>query len=254
MHSYKISPLGAEGFKLKDDKKEISGLFGRPVITEFGSFVLKRNPVVKFDKPLTLQIVNPRIAADRLESSINVVIPQKKSSIMELSRIGTNPLRSEDILNELMRQYNADAIKDKNAEALATADFIDERLDLITRELGGIESQKENFKEANKIADLQAQAQLSLQNASENTKKMMEIGTQLEMVDSVLRIANSSANDQLLPTNVGMPAGLDQVISEYNQLVLTRNRTLRQATPSNPAVQQFNRDISTMPELNIYCH
>lgn len=247
--TYMVSPLGADGFKLKDERTEISGLFGRPVTTEFGSFVLKRNPLVKFDKPLTLQMVNPRIAADQLETSISVVIPQKKSSIMELSRIGSNPLRSEDILNELMRQYNADAIKDKNAEALATADFIDERLDLITRELGGIESQKENFKEANKIADLQAQAQLSLQNASENTKKMMDIGTQLEMVDSVLRIANSSANDQLLPTNVGMPAGLDQVINEYNQLVLTRNRTLRQATPSNPAVQQFNRDISSMREL-----
>src|SRR5690606_16520830 len=113
----------------------------------------------------------------------------------------------------------------------------------------GIESQKENFKSANKIADLQIQAELNLQNASEHTKKLMEIGTQLEMVDSVLRIANSSANDQLLPTNVGMPSGLDGVIEEYNQLVLTRNRTLRQATPSNPAVQQFNRDIASMREL-----
>lgn len=248
-HTYTISPLGTSAFKLKDDNKEISGTFGIPLMTEYGSFVLNRTPNVKFDKSLTLQIVNPRIVADNVEASINVVIPQKKSSIMELSRVGSNSLRSEDILNELMRQYNVDAIKDKNAEALNTANFIDERLDLITAELGGIENQKENFKQENKISDLQAQAQLSLQNASENTKKMMDIGTQLEMVDSVLRIANSSANDQLLPTNVGMPSGLDGVINEYNQLVLTRNRTLRQATPSNPAVQQFNRDIGSMREL-----
>ncbi|MBU8883095.1 polysaccharide biosynthesis tyrosine autokinase [Kaistella sp. DKR-2] len=248
-YSYTIFPLGADQFKLKDSHKEISGTYGVPVKTPFGSFVLNRNPGVTFSKSLTLSIVNPRVVADKIEASLNVVVPQKKSSIMELSRIGTNPIRSEDILNELMKQYNIDAIKDKNAEALNTASFIDERLNLITRELGGIESQKENFKEANKIADLQAQAQLSLQNASENTKKMMEVGTQLEMVDSVLKIANSSANDQLLPTNVGMPAGLDNVINEYNQLVLTRNRTLRQATPSNPAVQQFNRDIASMREL-----
>ncbi|TXF77515.1 tyrosine-protein kinase [Chryseobacterium sp.] len=247
--SYTISPLGANGFKLKDAKKEISGTFGRPVLTEFGSFILTRNTAVKFNQTLKLNIVNPKIVADQLEASISVIIPQKKSSIMELSRVETDPLRSEDILNELIRQYNADAIKDKNAEALATAEFIDERLDLITRELGGIESQKENFKHANKIADLEVQAKLSLENASDNTKKMLDIGTQLEMVDSVLRIANSSANDQLLPTNVGMPSGLDTVIDEYNQLVLTRNRTLRQATPSNPAVQQFNRDIASMRNL-----
>lgn len=247
--TYTLSPLGVNQFKLKGTHQELSGTYGIPVKTLFGSFVLNRNPGITFDKHLTLQLVNPKIVADQIEASLTVVIPQTKSSIMELSRVGTNPIRSEDILNELIKKYNLDAIKDKNAEAMNTAAFIDERLRLITGELGGIENQKENFKQENKIADLQAQAQLSMQNANENTKKMMEIGTQLEMVDSVLRIANSSANDQLLPTNVGMPAGLDQVINEYNQLVLTRNRTLRQATPSNPAVQQFNRDIASMREL-----
>lgn len=248
-HSYTITPVGSGGFTLKDDKTEIKGTFGTRVAATFGTFVLHLNPEVKFKEPLILTVVNPRVVADQIETSLSVVIPQKKSSIMELSRVGTDPIRSEDILNELIRQYNADAIKDKNAEAVATAEFIDERLDLITKELGGIESQKENFKHANKIADLETQAKLSLENASDNTKKMLDVGTQLEMVDSVLRIANSSANDQLLPTNVGMPAGLDTVINEYNQLVLTRNRTLRQATPSNPAVQQFNRDIASMRSL-----
>lgn len=247
--SYTIKPKGVAEFVLQDDQKQITGSFGMPVAAEFGTFTLTRNPSVKFNTDLKITITNPRIVADQLESSISVVIPQKKSSIMELSRVGISPLRSEDILNELIRQYNADAIKDKNAEAVATASFIDERLNLITSELSGIESRKENFKSANKIADLQTQAELSLQNASENTKKLMDIGTQLEMVDSVLRIANSSSNDQLLPTNVGMPAGLDGVIEEYNQLVLTRNRTLRQATPSNPAVQQFSRDIASMRAL-----
>ncbi|ACU06795.1 Tyrosine-protein kinase wzc [Flavobacteriaceae bacterium 3519-10] len=248
-HTYIISPDGDRAFVLHGDNNEIKGVYGRPVVTDYGSFTLMRNLSRKFKQPLKLTVTNPRIVADQLEASISVVIPQKKSSIMELSRVGVNPLRSEDILNELIRQYNTDAIKDKNAEAMATASFIDDRLELITQELGGIESQKENFKSANKIADLQTQAELNLQNASEHTKKLMEIGTQLEMVDSVLRIANSSANDQLLPTNVGMPSGLDGVIEEYNQLVLTRNRTLRQATPSNPAVQQFNRDIASMREL-----
>jgi len=249
LQTYRLSPNGSTGFTLKNEKQNLSGTYGQPVATAYGTFVLHRKPGVTFDKPLTLQILNPRLVADQLEASINVVVPQKKSSIMELSRVGMNPLRSEDILNELIRQYNADAIKDKNAEAMATASFIDERLDLITKELGGIEGRKENFKAANKIADLEAQAKLSLENASDNTKKLLDLGTQLEMIDSVLRIAGSSTNDQLLPTNVGMPGGLNSIIEEYNQLVLTRNRTLRQATPANPAVQQFNRDIASMRNL-----
>ncbi len=249
LQTYRLSPNGSTGFTLKNEKQNLTGTYGQPVVTAYGTFVLRRKPGITFDKPLTLQVLNPRLVADQLEASINVVVPQKKSSIMELSRVGMNPLRSEDILNELIRQYNADAIKDKNAEAMATASFIDERLDLITKELGGIEGRKENFKAANKIADLEAQAKLSLENASDNTKKLLDLGTQLEMIDSVLRIAGSSTNDQLLPTNVGMPGGLSTIIEEYNQLVLTRNRTLRQATPANPAVQQFNRDIASMRNL-----
>ena len=247
--SYEINPFNKNGFKLTDEKNLIKGNFGVPVKTSWGVFVLNRNPKINFNEPLVISFINPKKIVMQLEASIDLSIPEKKSNIIELSRKDTNPIRSERILNELMDQYNTDAIKDKNEEAYATANFIDERLKLITRELGGIENQKESFKEANKIADLQAQAQLNLQNASESTKKIMEYATQLEMVNSVLKMVNSSGNDQLLPTNIGMPSALDVMISEYNQLVLTRNRTLRQATNSNPTIVQFNKEITSLREL-----
>lgn len=246
---YEIIPQSNNGYKLLDEKKEIIGRFGIPLKTDWGTIVLNRNSKVYFEKPIFLLVTNPKILVDQLDASITLNIPEKKSSIIEISRVGTNPVRSEDIVNELMNQYNSDAIKDKNIEALATANFIDERLKVITEELDGIENKKENFKESNKIADLQSQAELSLKNVSESTKKLLDLSTQLEMVNSVLAITNSSSNEQLLPTNLGMPSALDALIGDYNQLVLTKNRTLRQATPSNPSVIQMNRDIASMKEL-----
>lgn len=247
--TYIISPDAKNGFILKNEKSIIKGKFSEPLKMNWGWIVLSRKTNISFITPLTVSFINPRIVVNQLEASITLSIPEEKSNIIELSRKGTNPIQSENILNELMNQYNIDAIKDKNEEALATAKFIDQRLEVITKELGGIEDQKESFKEANKIADLQSQAELNLQNASENTKKIMEMSTQLEMVNSVLKIASSSGNEQLLPTNLGMPSALDQIVGEYNQLVLSRNKTLRQATPSNPAVLQFNREIVAMRDL-----
>lgn len=87
----------------------------------------------------------------QLEASIDLSIPEKKSNIIELSRKETNPIRSERILNELMDQYNTDAIKDKNEEAYATANFIDERLKLITRELGGLKTKRKVLKKRIKL-------------------------------------------------------------------------------------------------------
>ena len=247
--TYSISPDEKNGFILKNEKSIIKGKFSEPLKMNWGWIVLNRNTNFSFFTPLTVSFINPRIVVNQLEASITLSIPEEKSNIIEISTKGTIPIRSENILNELMNQYNIDAIKDKNEEALATANFIDQRLEVITKELGGIEDKKESFKEANKIADLQSQIELDLKNASENTKKIMEMSTQLEMVNSVLKIASTSGNEQLLPTNLGMPSALDEMVGEYNQLVLSRNRTLRQATPSNPAVLQFNREIVAMRDL-----
>ena len=247
--TYSISPDEKNGFILKNEKSIIKGKFSEPLKMNWGWIVLNRNTNISFVTPLTVSFINPRIVVNQLEASITLSIPEEKSNIIEISTKGTIPIRSENILNELMKQYNIDAIKDKNEEALATANFIDQRLEVITKELGGIEDKKESYKEANKIADLQSQIELDLKNASENTKKIMEMSTQLEMVNSVLKIASTSGNEQLLPTNLGMPSALDEMVGEYNQLVLSRNRTLRQATPSNPAVLQFNREIVAMRDL-----
>ena len=195
--TYSISPDEKNGFILKNEKSIIKGKFSEPLKMNWGWIVLNRNTNISFVTPLTVSFINPRIVVNQLEASITLSIPEEKSNIIEISTKGATPIRSENILNELMKQYNIDAIKDKNEEALATANFIDQRLEVITKELGGIEDKKESYKEANKIADLQSQIELDLKNASENTKKIMEMSTQLEMVNSVLKIASTSGNEQL---------------------------------------------------------
>ena len=249
--SYKCTPLNSTQFKLEDEKgTEKTYRFGEKISIPYASFILKKEDQSTPNRTIVVNLLPTDWVINSLEQ--NVIGDQdskNKSNIITLSMQGTIPEKSENILNELIRQYNRDAIDNKNIESQNTAKFIDERLDLITKELGNIEDQKATFKKNNQITDLVTQAQLSVQNANEATKKIMEVGTQLEMVNSVLNFASNANNEQLLPSNMGMPSGLDNVINEYNQLVLTRNKTLRQATPSNPAVIQFNRDIASMRNL-----
>lgn len=249
--SFSFIPVNNKAFKLKyQDGAEKTHQYGERIKLDHGVFTIYRQPLVDFKSPLSLQLTHPDLVVNDLEQRILATQDSKnKSSIIALTYVGKIPQKSENILNELIKQYNKDATDNKNLEAQNTATFIDGRLDLITKELGNIEDQKATFKRNNQITDLATQAQLSVENANEATKKIMDVGTQLEMVNSVLSYANSANNEQLLPSNLGMPSGLDDVINEYNQLVLTRNKTLRQATSSNPAVIQFNRDISSMRSL-----
>jgi tyrosine-protein kinase Etk/Wzc len=246
--TFAFRPIDDKKFKIiGEDGESKTCKYGENISVNYGTFKMFRQPSVSFEYPLTLLLVHPNIVVNNLENNIMADQDMKnKSSIISLTMVGSIPQKSENILNELIKEYNEDAIDNKNLESQNTATFIDGRLDLITKELGNIEDQKATFKRNNQITDLVSQAQMSVQNANEATKKIMEVGTQLEMVNSVLSYANSANNEQLLPSNLGMPSGLDNVINEYNQLVLTRNKTLRQATNSNPAVIQFNRDISAM--------
>ncbi len=249
--SFNIAPHNASQFKLEQNGgSQKIYKYGQKIFLKNATFTIYRQPGTDFKETLKLDVLNPQTVIDKLEAQITGSLDAKnKSNIISLSYVGKIPQRSENILDELVKQYNKDAIDNKNLESQNTAAFIDSRLDLITKELGNIEEQKATYKRSNQITDLVTQAQISVENANEATKKIMEVGTQLEMVNSVLNYANSANNEQLLPSNMGMPSGLDAVISEYNQLVLSLNKTLKQATPSNPAVVTMKRDIASMRSL-----
>lgn len=249
--SFILSPLNEVSFNLsQEDGPEKKYKFGQQIQIKNAVFTVYRRPMTKLVNDVKINLLRTDEVVNGLEQNIIAQEDSKnKSSIITLTLVGKIPQKSENILNELVKEYNIDAIDNKNLESQNTGKFIDGRLDLITKELGNIEDQKATFKRNNQITDLVTQAQLSVENANEATKKIMDVGTQLEMVNSVLSYTGSASNEQLLPSNLGMPSGLDNVINEYNQLVLTRNKTLKQATNSNPAVIQFNRDISSMRSL-----
>ena len=54
--------------------------------------------------------------------------------------------KGEAILNNLIEQYNADGINDKDFISKATTDFLDDRLVLISNEIEAIESSAAQFK------------------------------------------------------------------------------------------------------------
>jgi len=241
--SYTLDVVGNNSFKISGLKENFR--FGIPYEFPFGKAVFHATPGLKLDDEYRVDILNIEQAVNSLESTISVVIPEDKGYIMELSRVGVVPKKSEDILNEISRQYNIDGINDKNQEALSTQEFIRKRIDIITNDLLGVESQKESFKRQNEIADLETQAQLSLQNASENTRQIVTMSTQLDLINS-LNVAAAGSGDKLLPSNLGLPASTEALIAQYNDLVLTRNRTLKQATNANPAVVEMNKEIASL--------
>lgn len=242
--TYTITPAGKNGYRLSNSPTIYQ--LGYPVKLPFGVVQINLWPGASFTAPLKVVFTSLNTVVSGLENSIAVSLPPNKGLLMELSLTGAVPKRSEDILNEISKQYIIDGVKDKNEEAQNTQDFINDRLAIITDDLSGIEGQKENFKKSNQITNLEVQAGSAVSKADENTKIILTQTMQLDLVNSVLA---ASAGDQLLPSGLGLSSGAESNIVAYNDLVLTRNRVLKQATGENPAVINMNKQIAELKNL-----
>lgn len=79
-------------------------------------------------------------------SNLSINQAENDASILYLSLNDYSTVRAEDVLNTLITVYNEETIKDKNQIAINTSQFINERLIIIEKELGGVESEIENYK------------------------------------------------------------------------------------------------------------
>ena len=246
---------------LGDDKLEITSLssekitkasLGKPVDLGFAQVLLLRNEslpeeTLKTNQAILLEFAPAEGIASHYSNDLGVKLTDYNSSLIELKLNDPIRKKAQDILDQLVLEYNREAIDDKNMVALNTAKFIDERLEIISEELDSVETGKVDFKESNQLTDIQAESQLFMSNASEFKKRQQELDTQIELVNAMLAYLRSSSMADLLPANLGIEeSAVNTSIGEYNDLVLERNRILSGSTERNPLVIKLNRQIEEL--------
>ena len=224
--------------------------FGESVALPFGEITVLPNAVEpeKFKGFLEKKILVTYLPIENValsyQARVSVINEIKNSNVVELSISSAVTEKAEEFLNELIDQYNEDAINDKNEIAKKTSQFIDSRIEIITRELDSVESNKEAFKSSNRLTDIQAEAQIILENASEYNQKQMDVGTQLELSKTMIDYMENSSKQDLLPSNIGLQSQeVATSVSNYNQLVLYRNKLLLNSTSKNPVVENVNSQL-----------
>ncbi|WP_165570226.1 GumC family protein [Chryseobacterium sp. FH1] len=243
--SYYIEPVNNDSYRLVEgplSHGKNTFQYGKPALLPLGTVIISRKPD---STPYRLKVSFKSLdsVVKSLESGVK---PQIVTGLlMDLSLVGFVPKRSEDILNELCHQYNIDGVNDKNIEAQNTADFIDDRLDLISADLNVIETDKENFKKANKITDLDVQANIAVNRLSGNVENVFNQSVQLEVFNALANMMDTG-KEQLFPTGLGLSAPTETLLSKYNDLLLTKKRTLKQATTANPAIKAFDKELSEL--------
>lgn len=240
-----ITPLSLTEFTINSeglDKENFS--FGDAF--NYAGLELKLTAKENLEKDKTTQVGISSIAStvDSYRRNIEISVQGKQSSIITINSVSAIPEKSRVVIDELIHQFNRDAIQDKNTVSKNTADFIDERLHIIWGELDSVETGKVSFKEANRLVDLQKEGQLFLENASEFNKRLLEVQTELSQVQAMIRFLESSDQTSLLPANLGISeSGLNSLIQQYNLIVLERNQLLVNSTETHPTVKSLTEQL-----------
>src|SRR5690606_36365045 len=146
-YTFTVSKSG-EIFKLKDEKGEIQEYkLGQNINTPIGPITLvPQNNNTNWDNDLTITYQPVSTTIDELLELVKISPNKDKQSfVVNFSMEHADREKAALILNSLIEQYNADVTEDKALVTRATSNFINSRLDLISKDLAEADSKVADY-------------------------------------------------------------------------------------------------------------
>lgn len=235
--------------KIKYSDK-ITVAVGDTAQTPLGLIAVAAGPAYSptFDNKITVVKLPIPAAIMRYQAKTKFDKPDKDASVIEITCTDASPQRANDVIGAILDIYNQKWVSDKNQMARATSDFINERLQVIEKELGNVDSDISSYKSEHLMPDLKEASKMFMERANENTKQQLQLATQ-QSIAKYLRqyVAETVGAGRLLPANSGLESsGIESQIKEYNTLQLERDNLASNSGQTNPLVQDYDRNLKSM--------
>lgn len=197
---------------------------------------------------IQVTVTSPNSTAASYRGRLSVSSGNRSTTIAQLSITDSQVARGTDFLNKLVELYNEEGNNDKNEVAAKTAEFIDERINIINHELGTTESELASFKQRAGVVDIASDATQAAGEQANYERAYAENEVQLSLMNHLKNHILSTENQyEVIPANIGLTNGdLNTVVERYNEMLIERKRLLRTSHEDNPAVQSLNASIEVM--------
>jgi len=209
--------------------------------------IIKEQEVVKFNHSGLLA------TTERYSGKLKADLVDKEAEVIQLSIKDNSKQRADEIISTVINVYNQNWVEDKNRLAISTSAFIDERLKVIQQELGVVDEEIADFKSKNKILDVVATAQSTLQQNVQVKGQLLNAYNELSM-SRFLRdfVADPAHKNDVIPANTGVRTdGLTAMVNTYNTLMLERDNLIRNSSAKNPVVANLNVQLAGQREAII---
>jgi len=238
---------------VKDDQV-ITGNIGTPVETPIGQIIIsKTEHFEEFIEESTVIYISHGSILDvvaNCQKNLVAELKDKMANVIDLTYTDKHIQRAEDFINMLISVYNEKWIEDKNIIAVSTSKFINDRLEVIERELGDVDNDISSYMSENLIPDIGAATNMYMTQANTINNKIGELENQLYMARTIKTyVSDTTKGYQLLPTYTtpsGSSTSEQQQITDYNKGVLERNSLLTNTSAKNPLVKELETKLDEM--------
>src|SRR6266540_489240 len=222
--------LTATGVNISDEDSSRDVAFGQTVKLKNSVFQIVprvlQNPADTLFSPYSVTVITYEQAISNYLKTLSIVNNNSKAATISFT-LNEEPVakRGVEMLTHLINTYITLNITDKNRVADSTIAFINNKLLVVSDELNSIEKQIQNFKQANKLADISTQSQLLVTNTNDYVKNLAIQQTQLDIADALDNyLKDDKTNKRVVPTNLSIQTDPNfiNLLGTYNQLQLER--------------------------------
>ncbi|MBR2352711.1 MAG: polysaccharide biosynthesis tyrosine autokinase [Alistipes sp.] len=243
-------PASPEIDEKADERFTVTAPYGDTISLPNGRIVIEKTLYMSPDyigRDINCSKSNVQTVATRYRSATKMSVANKMSSIINLSLNDVVPQRAEDVLNTLINVYNDDAVIDKQIIGEATAEFISERLKVISEELNIVDNNIKAFKAENNIVDLRTETKQTSEEMARYEAEIAVTSNQLAVAKYIKEyLSDSSKSTSLIPIAAfegGYATQLASQIGNYNDLILHRDKLMTNGE-NNPIIRNLEASIS----------
>jgi capsular exopolysaccharide synthesis family protein len=224
-----VKNLTSAGVKIeygpKSNKKMSNLNWNTPYTMDGFQFVLAPRGKAESGNGQYMAIWSPvKQTAGEIANKVTVDWLDKKTTIIKLDILIENLERGKDILDALVKEYDRADLEEKTIASRNTIRFIDDRLDIISNELSGVEGNLENYQGQNQIINVESQSGQAFSNSNDVSKDILDLNIQKGVVQQIQGYFNNPDNPgKLVPSSLGInDPTLGTLISKYNELELKK--------------------------------
>jgi len=225
--------------------------YGETIEIGYQKFIVQKNPLFNSDnfnsEDIYFRHQPKKGVVNSLKYGIKVEPVGDDSQVLNLNITGQNILKNEDIINKLINKFNDDGIEDDREVAIKTEAFVTKRLEMIESELDTVESNLVDFRKTSQYVDVGSETSLIYNTYSNAEQKKSDLELQKQIAEFLQTEINNNKQYSLIPANVGLENNnTNSLISQYNQLVLERNKQLTSSTLNSPQVVELSEQLDLL--------